>query len=177
MKRTTRPQKESRASAATCIMSRAQHFALVAPKSADVRYSVSWDETTKIPHFRRASYNLIFSSSQTEISFGFGFFDSLTHSSGQIVSGRVVFGLLWVDCSLLCCVLLEAECSIFGSELFQSVLLRSSLFSHHFSNRSACVRRRCLLSFASHRRISLEWKRLFHPGCAALFDVPHDGDF
>ena len=93
LKRTTRPQKESRASAATCIVSRAQHFALVAPKSADVRYSVSWDETTKIPHFRRASYNLIFSSSQIEISFGFGFFDSLTHCSGQIVSGRVVFGL------------------------------------------------------------------------------------
>ena len=46
--------------------------------------SVSSDQTSKIPLFRRASCNLVFSPSQAAVTLLF-FCDLLSHSSGQIV--------------------------------------------------------------------------------------------
>ena len=116
-----------------------------------LRDSVSSDETSKIPLFRRASRNLVSSSSQFAIYSCCCLFDGLGHSSAQIMS---YFGLLWVDRSLMCIHLGRGA-------------------------RPACsqTRHRCLVSLAScHRRIIMEWRRLFHPERATLLDVLRDGD-
>ena len=93
-------------------------------------------------------------------------------------SDRVVWycGLVWVDRSPIY-TLLEASSSAFGNDPFQAISSESKTF---LSIIPVIVQRvfGCAIDacsrFASHRRISFEWARLFHLGCTALYDVHRD---
>ena len=78
---------------------------------------MSSGETSKIPLFRRAFYNLVFSSSQFAISSSCCFFESLGHASGQIVS-------VVVCCPALMLVLLQGSV---GFDRFAIVRLEKTL--------------------------------------------------
>ena len=55
---------------------------------------------------------------------------------------------LWAD-RLPICILVGAQPSRFGNEVFKSIPLRARLSHHHSNNRSACARRRYPCSFSS----------------------------
>ena len=132
-----------------------------------LRYSVPPDETFKFPRFRRASCNLMLSSSQAAISSCVCFLAIPRARSHRVVQS---FGLLWVHRSPMS-TFLKALSSLFVHQLFQSILLRARLFAHHSRNHSACARRRCRCSFSfalSHRGVSWEWRRLSHLGSTTL---------
>ena len=91
-----------------------------------LRYSQNSDKSVEDSKFRRASCNLVSSSSsQAAISSCLCFFNSLGHSSGKIVSSRVVF---WTCAgrpfSHFICILLEVESSMVGNEVVQAIHVR-----------------------------------------------------
>ena len=102
------------------------------------RHSVSSDETSKIPLFRRDSCNLVSSSFQAAISTFFPF-DILEPFFGP-------------DLLRLCGLLDFCGSSLgpFRIEAFQPIPVRARLLSRRSNSCSACVRRRyrCLWSFA-----------------------------
>ena len=122
-----------------------------------LRYYASSDETSKIQFGRRASYNLVASSSQAAISGHSCFCDSLAilrARSYLVVSSRTFLKkkILWVDRSPMS-IHLGASSSTSGNELVQSI----------------SVRARCSLS-------SLQESFSVCSGVDASFLLPHDID-
>ena len=133
-----------------------------------LRCSLSSDQTAKIPRLLAISCFLS-PKLQSRIIFVFLIVWAIPRA-------RSFLGRAWWTCGLT-----VHPCVSFWSmihKIWKRVVPMN--FSHTSqNNRSACTRNwyRCLFSFASsHRRISLEWRRLFHLGCTTMINVLRDDD-